>query len=41
MLRRISMKQVIIKKKVSIVHPHNQIKNKLPLMEKKKKDVLH
>ena len=40
MLRRISMKQVIIKKKVSIVHPHNQIKNKLPLMDKKK-DVPH
>ena len=37
MLRRISMKQVIIKKKVSIVHPHNQIKNKLPLMDKKKR----
>ena len=37
MLRRISMKQVLIKKKVSIVHPHNQIKNKLPLMDKKKR----
>ena len=37
MLRRISMKHVLIKKKVSIVHPHNQIKNKLPLMDKKKR----